>query len=164
MEITDTYITNLLLFANAAMLAAALIAIIRFRNQARRFEKFWDSPTGVSLAETQRLNSQQRKRPLQIAQQNLQKNPRKKPQQNSQQNPQLERKVAELQSVVRTLAKKKRTVQDPADNKLPIENAVRMARHGASIDELIRGCGLNRGEALLMHKLHGGARTASQQR
>ena len=137
MNITDAFITNMLLIANAALLAAAVIAIVRFRKQARRFEKFWDSPTGVSLADTQSLKSQ------------------------PQPTPQLEKRVAELQSVVRTLAKKEPVRRKPAESKLPIENAVRMARHGASIDELIRSCGLNLGEAQLLRKLHGKAQAIS---
>ena len=139
MEITSEMTTNLLLIANAVMLAAATIAIIRFRHQARRFEKFWDSPTGVSLADTQSLNA--RTAPAS--------------------DPELEKRVAELQSVVTALAKKKQAVREPADANVPIENAVRMAKHGASIDELIRGCGLNIGEAQLMRKLHGKAQAAS---
>lgn len=138
MNITDAFITNMLLIANATLLAAAIIAIVRFRKQARRFEKFWDSPTGVSLADTQSLASQ------------------------PQPNPQLERRVTELQSVVRTLAKKGQVGREPVDNKLPIDNAVRMARHGASIDELIRNCGLNLGEAQLLRKLHGKGQRVAQ--
>lgn len=133
MEITEAMTTNLLLLANAALLAAAIIAIVRFRQQARRFEKFWDSPTGMSLADTQSLESQSATQP----------------------DPQLENRVAELQSVVRTLATRSQTGGDAPDANLPIENAVRMAQHGASIDELVRGCGLNVGEAQLMRKLHG---------
>lgn len=139
MEITTTMTTNLLLFSNAALLAAAVIAIVRFRSQARRFEKFWDSPTGVSLADTQSLSAGSGR----------------------QSNPQLEKRVAELQSVVKTLAKKDHVVHESTDSNLPIENAVRMARHGASIDELIRNCGLNIGEAQLMRKLHGKAQAAT---
>jgi hypothetical protein len=37
-----------------------------------------------------------------------------------------------------------------------------MARHGASIDDLIRSCGLNIGEAQLMRKLHGKIRDESR--
>jgi len=141
MEITTAMTTNLLLIANAVLLAAAAIALVRFRHQARRFEKFWDSPTGVSLADTQALDA---------------KSSGEQPPQQS--NPQLERRVSELQTVVRTLARKEQAVCESADNNLPIENAVRMARHGASIDDLIRSCGLNIGEAQLMRKLHGKAR------
>jgi len=145
MEMTTAMTTDLLLLSNAALLAAAAIALVRFRHQARRFEKFWDSPTGVSLADTQSLNA---------------KPSHEQPP--AQANPQLEKRVAELQTVVRTLAKKERVIREPVDNNLPIENAVRMAKHGASIDELIRSCGLNIGEAQLMRKLHGKAQVASR--
>ncbi len=142
MEIPSEMTTNLLLIANAALLAAAIIAIVRFRNQARRFEKFWDSPAGVSLADTQSLNASA----------------------DLQANPALEKRVAELQSVVQMLARKEESGRDATDSSRPIENAVRMAKHGASIDELVRNCGLNIGEAQLMRKLHGKATPASDER
>jgi hypothetical protein len=44
---------------------------------------------------------------------------------------------------------------------MPIEHAVRMARHGASVDDLTRNCGLNIGEARLMQKLHGQTHVSS---
>ena len=143
MMIDSETMTNLLLFSNAVLLGAATIALVRFRSQARRFEKFWDSPTGVSLADEQALNAQPKPTP----------EPRR--------NPELERRVAELQSVVRSLAKQDPTPREPVEPGLPIENAVRMAKHGASIDDLIRSCGLNIGEAQLMRKLHGKTQSAS---
>jgi hypothetical protein len=130
MDISNTTILSLLLIANASLVAAGSIAIMRFCRQARRFEKFWESPTGLSLADTQTVHSDAR----------------------------LEKRVSELQSVVRTLAQKPKTGRDTFEASLPIENAVRMARSGASIDELIRSCGLNIGEAQLMRKLHGKSR------
>ena len=132
MNIPDTTMLYLLLIANAVLLAAAAIAIVRTRRQMQRFEQFWNSPTGASLAT--REPEQVQPRP--------------------QANRHLERRVAELQSVVRTLAKREPPTIKTADANLPIENAVRMARHGASIDELVRSCGLNIGEARLMQKLH----------
>ena len=140
MDITDTFVTNMLLIANAAMLAAAVIAITRFRKQARRFEKFWDSPAGVSLADTQALEA--------------------RPQ--PSQDPELAKRVAELQSVVRSMAVRDRVEAKDNESRLPIENAVRMAKHGASIEDLMRSCGLNIGEAQLMRKLHGQTRAAAQ--
>lgn len=139
MDMTSEMTTNLLLIANAVLLAAATIAIVRFRHQAHRFERFWDSPTGVSMADTQSLSAA----PAPAT------------------DPELEKRVAELQSVVKTLANKEQAIHEPADANVPIENAVRMAKHGASIDELIRGCGLNIGEAQLMRKLHGKAQARS---
>ena len=132
MNISDTMALYMLIFANAALLAAAAIALVRMRRQMRRFERFWNSPTGASLATREPL--QELPRP--------------------QANRHLERRVTELQSVVRTLAKREQSTVKPVDGSLPIENAVRMARHGASIDELVRSCGLNIGEARLMQKLH----------
>jgi hypothetical protein len=141
MDITTSMLTNLLLICNAVLLSVAAIAIIRFRTQARRFEKFWDSPTGVSFADTQSLQAQQ---PAPVK------------------DVQLEQRVTELQSVVRTLASRTQETGTTDTGKLPTENAVRMARHGASMDELIRNCGLNIGEAQLMRKLHG--KTHSKQK
>ena len=132
MSISDTTALYMLIIANAAMLAAAAIAVVRIQRQMRRFEDFWNSPTGASLADRQPPPEQPR----------------------PQANRHLERRVTELQSVVKTLAKREQPVVKPVDGRLPIENAVRMARHGASIDELVRSCGLNIGEARLMQKLH----------
>lgn len=42
----------------------------------------------------------------------------------------------------------------PRKNELPVEYAARMARGGASVDDLVRGCGLNKGEAQLLMRLH----------
>lgn len=145
MDMTNIMAANLLLLANAVLLAAAAIAIVRFRKQCRRFEKFWDSPTGAALVDP---------RPATVT-------AAPQPQRRTQPNPQLENRVAELQSVVRTLAKNGQSVREPVESNLPIENAVRMAKHGASIDELIRSCGLNIGEAQLMCKLHGKSQAIS---
>lgn len=139
MEISDTTNLYLLLISNAALLAAAGIALARFQKQFRRFEQFWNSPTGASLADRAPVDAQLR----------------------PQANRHLERRVTELQSVVKTLAKKEQRPKVPVDVRLPIENAVRMARHGASIDDLVRSCGMNIGEAQLMRKLHGKAQATA---
>ncbi len=146
MQITDITTLSLLLMANASLVAACTIELLRFREQARRFEQFWESPTGVSIADTQSLQ----------AQTDAQSDP-------PPADPELEKRVAELQSVVRTLVKKTQSTQQVVEPNLPIENAVRMAKHGASVDELIRNCGLNIGEAQLMRKLHGKAKPAQQE-
>ena len=132
MDITNILIVDLLFASNAVLLGAASIALLRFRRQARRFEQFWDSPTGVSLADTQSLEARA----------------------DEGKDPVLQRKVAELQCVVKTLAKKSKGAPEPAVARLPMDNAVRMAKEGASIDELVRNCGLNIGEAQLLRKVH----------
>lgn len=132
MNFSDTTVLYMLIIANAVLLAVAAIAVLRMQRQMRRFEQFWSSPTGASLANREPVREQPR----------------------PQANRHLERRVTELQTVVRTLASREQPVLKPIDGNLPIENAVRMARHGASIDDLVRSCGLNIGEARLMQKLH----------
>lgn len=145
MDIANSTTLGLLLIANASLVAACSIALIRFCRQARRFEKFWDSPTGLTIVETQSLQAAMASRaPAGV-------------------DPRLEERVAELQAVVRTLAKKSQPGRDTFEGSLPIENAVRMAKSGASIDDLIRNCGLNIGEAQLMRKLHGKSRGVEQE-
>ena len=139
MNIPDSTTLCLLLVANAALLAAVGIAVVRFEKQCHRFERFWNSPTGAAIAN----DMPERVIPRTAV------------------NPRLEQRVRELQSVVKTLANKEQHLPPPVDANLPIENAVRMARHGASIDELVRSCGLNIGEAQLMRKLHSNSRAAA---
>lgn len=139
MDISETTTLYLLLLANAFLVGAASIAVLRFQRQCQRLERFWNSPTGAALAASKPADEQPR----------------------PQANRHLERRVTELQSVVRTLAKRNQAHPEPAESSLPIENAVRMARHGATIDDLVRSCGLNIGEAQLMKKLHGNAQAAA---
>ncbi|MBT8100710.1 MAG: DUF2802 domain-containing protein [Gammaproteobacteria bacterium] len=138
MATSDPTQLTLLVFFNTLLLAMASIALVRIRQRLQRFEEFWQSPTGAALLESRQATVKVVEKP----------------------NAELEHRVAELQCVVRTLAKQEPRHETSADTGLPIENAVRMARHGASIDELIRGCGLNIGEAKLMQKLHGMKRAA----
>lgn len=143
---------HLLLIANAALLAAASIAIMRFHNQCRRFEQFWVNPTGAKLANTTYVRTPD-ERGSKLADTTYVTAPETPPA-----IPHLERRVNELHKVVKILARKDYPLQAPSDSALPIENAVRMAKLGASTKELIRGCGLNIGEAQLLRKLHGKAR------
>ena len=74
----------------------------------------------------------------------------------------LDKRISELQQQVAALsAAEPKADSGPVSRPLPIENATRMARHGASVEELTRTCGLNVGEAELLKKLHG-APTTSQ--
>lgn len=135
MNIDLTFSLYALLVANAALLAAVGLAMSRFRRQLTSFEQFWNSPTGAALAEGQQEDSEP---PAAVLG--------------------LERRVTELQHVLRTIQERRPEAPRESAPKLPIENAVRMARHGATIDDLVRNCGLNVGEAQLMRKLHGKVR------
>lgn len=72
----------------------------------------------------------------------------------------LDRRITELQQQIAALsATEQKSAPDAVARPLPIENATRMARHGASVEELTRACGLNVGEAELLKKLHGAPTT-----
>ncbi len=67
----------------------------------------------------------------------------------------LDKRITELQEQIAALSETEQKVgAETVSRPLPIENATRMARHGASVEELTRTCGLNVGEAELLKKLH----------
>ncbi len=136
MNINDPEILQLLLLSNSALLAAGCIAILRFQKQKHEFEKFWASPAGSSLANTTDDTS------AELLQMNLR----------------LERRITALQLAVSEIGKHSVTSPAPVERSLPIENAVRMAKDGATVADLTRACGLNTGEARLLQKLHGRVR------
>jgi len=127
----------LLIVSNAIMLALACFCFTRFDKRCRQIEAFWISPTGTAISNDNDGDSQEQMRLTQN----------------------LEQRVGELQKTVTVMAVKKPdstpTPSTPIERNLPIENAVRMARLGASIDDLAKSCGLNIGEARLVQKLHG---------
>lgn len=127
MTIIDSYSTYALLISNAMMLAAAALAIIRFQRQVNSASRFWDSPTGSAL---QAQNDQ------------------------SAINQETNERIALLQDAVKKFESIDGDSQSAPAEKLPFENAVRMARAGASLDDLIRTCGLSKGEAQLFMKVH----------
>lgn len=141
---TDLFYVYVLLAANAILVAAAGIAVLRFERRWRRIDAFWDSPTGTALNDS--VNAEMGEQ--------------------VEATRRLEKRLGELQRTVKLLDMRSPKQSPPTEQKpsmesavrnLPIENAVRMARFGASVDELTRTCGLNVGEARLMQKLHGRA-------
>ena len=134
----ESYYLVLLLTANALLLAVATVVLSRFDRRVKRIEEFWDSPTGTALAD----DSDAEVHAQMLATQRL------------------ERRVGELQRVVKLMEIRTPEKQAPVEMNVPLENAVRMARHGASVEDLTRNCGLNIGEARLMQKLHGKAQQA----
>jgi len=66
----------------------------------------------------------------------------------------IEQRVRALQEVAEELARKEELLQRKERTTMPYENAVRMARCGASVEELTRSCGLKKGEAELLLRLH----------
>jgi Protein of unknown function (DUF2802) len=139
----EAHYVYLLIVSNALMLSLACFCFTRFDRRCRQIEEFWISPTGTALADDGNDDSSEQMRITQ----------------------RLEKRVGELQRTVKVMElKKSQAPRGPSPSvarNLPIENAVRMARLGASIDDLTRSCGLNIGEARLMQKLHGRARVAA---
>lgn len=129
----ETFFLNLLLASNAVVLAIACITLIRFERRWKRIEDFWDSPTGAALSESDTEKMCEQTKATQ----------------------RLEQRLGELQRTVKVMDMKVPQRRPAVERNLPIENAVRMARLGASVDDLTRNCGLNAGEARLMQKLHG---------
>lgn len=139
MMMTDTYYLYLLFTSNAVLLAIACLAVCRFERRCRRIESFWSSPTGTAVSE---LGDEDVRKQIEATQK-------------------LEHQLGQLQRAVKVMEQKTPKQPAPAERTLPIENAIRMARSGASVEELKRSCGLNNGEARLMQKLHGQPRMAA---
>ena len=131
MNIPDDQLLQLLLLANAVLLAAAAVALGRFCRRFERMTHFWQSPTGAAIADKA---SQHERQQLLV-------------------NLRLERQLSGLRDKIDVLANAEPNA-NLAPQQLPIDNAIRMAKNGASIEELTRTCGLNIGEARLMQKLH----------
>lgn len=141
----DSYYATMLMIANGLLLCIACYAIVRFERRCRQIEEFWASPTGTAVAEA---NNEQSSEQMRMTQR-------------------LEQRVGELQRTVKVIELNRdgppvpKSEPEPVERSLPIENAQRMAKLGASIEDLTRSCGLNIGEARLMQKLHGKANRAA---
>lgn len=133
MNISESHSFYLLLISNAALLGAAAIAVTRFRRQCEKFEAFWSSPTGAAVADQKTDDSRKQ---LLV-------------------NLRLEKQLTDLQEKLETMASRPLSQAPPIPDHLPMDSAVRMAKNGASVEQLTRSCGLNIGEAKLMKTLHG---------
>lgn len=138
MIMIDPYYLYLSLAANSLILVLACMALSRFERRCKRIEEFWDSPTGIALADEDDDMREQMEATRR-----------------------LEQRLSELQRAVKVMEIKAPQQTPPVERSVPIENAVRMARQGASVEELTRNCGLNIGEARLMQRLHGKAQLAA---
>ncbi len=144
----NSYYLFVLLAANVLLLVVASTSLIKFERRCKRIEEFWDSPVGTALADDNAYDEMYEQ---------------------VMATKRLEQRLGELQRAVKLIdiraPKQSRpppvAQQVPVVPQLPIDNAVRMAKHGASVEDLTRNCGLNIGEARLMQKLHGRARTAA---
>lgn len=137
MELFADYSNYTLLFSNAVLLCGAALALLRFERRVRTNREFWDSPTGVAVTATEKSETGSTdavlsgflERQLAIIDQHL----------NS-----IDARLSESASV--------RPVDPRVD--LSFAHAARMARNGASAEDLVRTCGLTRAEAGLVLRLH----------
>ena len=138
----EAHYVYLLLGSTAIMLALACLSFARFENRCREIEEFWKSPTGTALQDGKDGKDGEPSDASEQARIAIR----------------LEAGINELHRVLQLIdINKSKPDAPPVERSLPIENAVRMARLGASIDDLTKNCGLNIGEARLMQKLHGQA-------
>lgn len=155
MMTAESTILYLVIASQALLLAAACIALLKFQRQFRAIEDFWNSPTGAMLADDQQQTAEVPDTPAQpyimtvgTEEALLEKL-------------KLDQRVNELQRKLNELVERQDEQKSvPAiefERSLPIEHALRMAKNGASVDDLTRTCGLNIGEARLLKKLHGQA-------
>ena len=120
----------LLVIANAALIVAAAFAVMRVERSLREPQEFWSSPTGRAMRDH---------------------GPGGKLEQQA-----LIGQIEALHSAV-TQLKERAALPTLSDRvvDLSLGRAVRMVKQGAAVEELITDCGLNRGEAELLHRLHG---------
>jgi hypothetical protein len=124
MNIDDAYLTNVLLASTIALLAAATIAILRFQRLLRQ----WERQLGAAPAGLPKPETEAAEP--------------------------VEERINALQKIAEQLARKEEMLQQKGRGDVPLEHAVRMAKSGADVAELTRSCGLKKGEAELLLKLH----------
>ncbi len=128
METLSTFTLYGLLIANVVFLFVASKALFRFQYLIRRNRSFWEGRTGA--------NPQSRINPDTVL------------------SGFLERRLAMLQERVEELARRPVSAPAAQPGELPFEHAARMARFGATAEELTRTCGLNEAEAKLICRVH----------
>lgn len=137
MTILSNYSHYLLLAVNAITLCAAAIAIARFERRIRANQEFWNSPTGSVLLE---VDDAVEPRPAANSEAVL--------------SGFLERRLAIMHQRLNEVDMKLEEIVPTQPAGTPFSHAARMARNGATVDDLVRTCGLSAQEARLVRKLH----------
>lgn len=136
---TNLYIYALLA-ANTLVLYGGLLVLQRLQHLSRQHEKMLECPPGNALDKPDEpAGEDEHKQMLNMLR--------------------IEKQLLSLRSEIAAQAEA-RSETPASERVLPLDNAVRMARNGASVDDLTRSCGLNIGEAQLIRKLHGSAANA----
>lgn len=135
MTTTGFILLLLMLISNAALLAVACFVMYQFERRWRSIEQYWDAEVASAPDSIDEVPVDR----------------------HSQATEQLARRLGELQGKLQELETKAPQQSASAERAVPIDNAIRMAKLGATADDLTRNCGLNHGEAHLLQKLHGQA-------
>lgn len=69
-------------------------------------------------------------------------------------------RLGEIQDQIERFSHLERLLIGPVSREFPMEHAARLAKSGASVEELTKNCGLSIGEARLIQRLHGQAEMA----
>lgn len=132
----------MLLAANTLVLTGGLLLVLRLRQLCKLHEKSLQCPPGIALSEPDEPAADKEQKQLLVLMR-------------------MEKQLSTLRAEVRAQASARGEVSK-VERALPLDNAVRMARNGASVDDLTRSCGLNIGEAQLIRKMHGSAANAGR--
>lgn len=127
---TVTLPLYLLLIANAALIVAAAFAVLRVERALQDSAEFWRSPTGAAIKARNPSGGDEQSRLIAL-------------------------RMTALQRAVDALGRREQVSVPERVVDLPLQHALRMAKRGASVGDLTRDCGLNIGEAELLHRLHG---------
>ncbi|MGI9205876.1 MAG: DUF2802 domain-containing protein [Woeseiaceae bacterium] len=134
MTIVESYSLYLLMICNGVLAGAAAVAILRFQNMLKNQKSFWSSPTGVAMSSQPEGDEF-----LQA----------------------VEKRFTKFEEGLGNLSRDNK-VKSASPRSIPHENAVRMAKHGATVDDLTRTCGLSDIEARLVMRVHGNSGTAAR--
>ena len=126
MTIDTTLSFYLLLTCNGILAAAASLAILRLQRITQSQKAYWDSPTGMAV-----LAQSDHDALLDSIEQGF---------------------AALLGGAAKPAADE--LSDSPNPKVVPFENAVRMARHGATLEDLKRTCGMSETEARLLMRVH----------
>lgn len=131
-----------LLAANTLVLTGGLLLILRLRRLCKLHEKSLECPPGIALADADEPAADSGQKQMLALMR-------------------MEKQLLTLRAELAAHASARDDVST-SERVLPLDNAVRMARNGASVDDLTRSCGLNIGEAQLIRKMHGSAANAAR--
>ncbi len=134
MTMVESYSLYLLMICNGVLAGAAAVAILRFQNMIKSQRSFWASPTGDAMSSKSDGDEF-----LQA----------------------VERRFTKFEEGLGNLSRDDKA-KSAGPRSIPHENAVRMAKHGATVDDLTRSCGLSDIEARLVMRVHGNSATSAR--